>query len=232
MLKIHRTSRDLLGSSLYAYNLHGGKITWEILRKMRYFLHYRKYLPLTAAESLISLCLSHPFLGMLSVPGWYLCSRPQWVIYFLLTDKEEGLYQDADCWTVLIASLLALWRELGEEAWGLVASGLTLSKHTEKDWTSKHTEEGERERFSCNTLGIGQFPWQQTAVKSSWHHLKGPWDREDGTCSQLCPQAKWCNARERLGGHAKQKHPSQVLLSAQPYLYLFFASWMTVGMVF
>lgn len=87
MLKIHRTSRDLLDSSLYAYNLHEGKITWEILKKMRYFLCHRKYLPLTAAESLISLCVLHPFLGMLSVPGWYLCSRLQWVIYFLLTER-------------------------------------------------------------------------------------------------------------------------------------------------
>ena len=85
MLKIHRTSRDLLGSRLYVYSLHEGKITWEILRKIRYFLCHRKYLPLIAAESLISLCLSHPFLGTLSVPGWYICSRLQRVICFLPT---------------------------------------------------------------------------------------------------------------------------------------------------
>lgn len=133
MLKIHRTSRDLLGSRLYVYSVHEGKITWEILRKMEYFLCHRKHLPLIAAESLISLCVSHPFLGMLSVPGWCICNRLQPVIYFLLTVKEEGLYQDADCWTVLIASLLAFWRKLGEEARELVVSGLTHSKHAEKD---------------------------------------------------------------------------------------------------
>lgn len=72
VLKIRITSKDIVGLSLYAYNLHEGKITWEIPKKMRYFLSHGKYLPLTAAESLISLCLSHPFLGMLSVPGWYL----------------------------------------------------------------------------------------------------------------------------------------------------------------
>lgn len=32
------------------------------------------------------------------------------MFYFLLTVKEEGLNQDADCWTVLIASLLVFWR--------------------------------------------------------------------------------------------------------------------------
>lgn len=133
---------------------------------MRYFLCHRKYLPLIAAESLISLCLSHPFLGMLSVPGVCVCSRLQWVIYFLLTVKKEGLYQEADCWTVLIASLLVFWRELGEEAWVLVASGLTLSKHTEKD-------SGEREGFSCSTKGIGQFPWQQTAVEGEFASSEG-----------------------------------------------------------
>lgn len=97
MLKIHRTSRDHLGSRLYIYSLHEGKIAWEISRKMIYFLCHRKYLPLIAAESLISLCLSHPFLGMLSVPGLCIRSKLQRVIYFLLTVKEEGLYQDADC---------------------------------------------------------------------------------------------------------------------------------------
>lgn len=133
---------------------------------MRYFLCHRKYLPLIAAESLISLCLSHPFLGMLSVPGLCICSRLQRVIYFLPTVKEEGLYQDADCWTVLIASLLVFWRELGEEAWVLVASWLTLSKHAEKD-------RGEREGFSCSRIGIGQFPWQQTAVEGKFAASEG-----------------------------------------------------------
>ena len=69
---------------------------------------------------------------MLSVPGWCICSRLQRVIYFLPTVTEEGLYQDADCWCVLIASLLEFWRLLGEEAWVSAASGLTLSKHAEK----------------------------------------------------------------------------------------------------
>lgn len=225
MLKIYRTSRDLLGSSLYAYNLHEGKITWEILRKMRYFLCHRKYLPLTAAESLISLCLSHPFLGMFSVPGWYLCSRHQWVIYFLLIDKEEGLYQDTDCWTVLIASLPALWRVLGEEAWGLAASGLTLSKHTKKD--------GEREIFLQHirnwTVPLAtNCCWSQVCI--IWRvcvlETRRP---ERSPSSVLRPSGV---TRERLGGHAKQKHLPQVLLSGQPYPCLFFASWMTVGVVF
>lgn len=128
--------------------------------KMRYFLCRRKYLPLIAAESLISLCLSHPFLGMLSVPGFCVCSRLQRVIYFLLTIKKgriisrRWLLNCPDCFVT------------GEEAWVLVASGLTLSKHTEKD-------SGEREGFSCNTKGIGQFPWQQTAVEGEFASSEG-----------------------------------------------------------
>lgn len=221
MLKIHRTSRDLLGSSPSAYNLHEGKITWEILRKMRYFLHHRKYLPLTAAESLISLCLSHPFSGMLSVPGWCLCSRLQWVIFFLLTDKEEGLYQDTDCWTVLIALLVALWRELGEEAWGLLASGSTLFKHTEKD----------RERFFFQRIRKWTVP---LATNCCWSRVCIIWRVLETRTPELAPSSALSpsGARERLGGHAKQKHPSQVLLLGQPYPYLLFTSWMTVGMVF
>lgn len=47
------------------------------------------------------------------------------------------------------------------------ASGLTLSKHPEKN-------RGEREGFSSNRTGIRQFPWQQADVANlqGFQHLQ------------------------------------------------------------